>query len=374
MSPLALAAIGHAVVAASFTVVCAIAAHAAHAARRRTAPPLQVSRVVLLRPVEELTAALEARFEHDASSTTRELVRVLCSPRAIASTMRSAASGIGELEPVNRKAAHLRAGLGVVATELDDATVVVHADSDVVLRPGDVDALVDALDGELSLAFAPPSPHGTTALRRALAQSVMALSPQAFASIAALSRITGSPPVIAGKLVAIRAPLLDALGGYECMMHTIGDDVALVEAALAKGARISMSPRAAITENDASTRALFDQLTRWFRVLAAHRPHLLLSYPILVAPLPITVVLCVLAASPTAWLALAGSCVARLVLAVVLARGAYRDRVSLRNVLLAPLSDLLVLASVARAVLGRSIRWAGRTYRVGRGGRILEVR
>jgi Glycosyl transferase family 21 len=371
LSPLEIAAVTHATVAALFTGVCAFASRS-----RKPRVPKARPKVVLLRPIEALTPTLTARFAEDRESYSGELTCVICAPKPIVapSSIRVAASHVGELDPVNRKAAHLAAGLELVRAELAADTVVVHADSDVSLRPGDLDALIDALEGPRSIAFAPPVPTGNTWLRRSLAQSIVALSPQAFAAIAALSRMTGAPPAIAGKLVAIPSPLLAELGGYACMMHRIGDDVALVEAVREKGASVHMSDRAAVTVNDMDTWQLFGQLTRWFRVIAAHRLRLLSTYPLLIAPLPIALVLCVLANTSRAYAVLAALSFSRLVLGVVLARGVYRNRVDLRNVLFAPLADALVLVAAVRALFGRSIVWAGRTYRVGRGGRILEVR
>ncbi len=355
MTPLEVVATAHATIAAAFTWVCAIAV-SAH--RPQDAKPTHWPRVVLLRPSESGVVS-EAVY-------SGELVMVLCVPKLVEAPagMRVAVSGIGDLERVNRKAAHLRAGLALVRDEIDDETVVVHADADVMLAPGDLDALVAALGDARSLSFSPPSPH------RALAQAIVSLSPQAFATIAALSRITKTPPAIAGKLVAIGLPLLQELGGYECMMHSIGDDIALVERARAHGARIVMSSRAVVTKSESKP---FDQFTRWFQVIAAHRPGLLIAYPFLMAPLPIAILMCALASTRASLLALGALFLGRFALSFALARGPYRGRVRWTSAALTPLGDALVLASVVRAVTRRAIPWAGRTYRVGRGGRILDV-
>jgi len=362
VSPLLVVALVHAGVATAFTIVCLVASvvRATPTSRRGA------SRVFLLRPMEIASPAIVARLLFDARAYSGELVRVWCAPVAIAvpEGVRVAVSGLADDAAQNRKSAHLAAGLALVAAELDERSVVVHADSDVRLLPGDLDALILALDEGLALSFAPPSPSGR------LAQAIIALSPQAFAVIAGLSRITGSSPAIAGKLVAMRAPLLDAIGGYACVMHTIGDDVALVEAAKNKGARVLMSDRAALVENHHGVLQVFDQLTRWLRVVRAHRAALLLTYPFLMAPLPIAALLCALA---NAWPAFFALVVARLLLAVALTRGPYRGRASMLNALLAPVADTLVLLAAARASLRGSIEWAGRRYRVGAGGRILAV-
>ncbi len=362
VSPLEIAALAHAGVAAAFTIVCATAS----ALRRAPKSRRGASRVFLLRPMEVASRAVAARLAGDARAYSGELTRVWCAPVAIAAPrdVRVAVSGLAEDAAVNRKVAHLAAGLALVAAELDERSVVVHADSDVRLDPGDLDVLVAALDDGLALSFAPPAPTGR------LAQAIVALSPQAFAVIAGLARITGSSPALAGKLVAIRAPLLEALGGYGCAMHAIGDDVALLETAKNKGARVLMSERAAIVESHQGVLQVLEQLTRWLRVVRAHRPALLLTYPFLIAPLPVAAVLCALASTWTAFAALAAT---RVLLAITVTHGVYRGRASVLNVALAPIADAIVLLAVARASLSRSIEWAGRRYRVGARGRILAV-
>ncbi len=368
-------AAAHAAAAAGFSLVCAVASRAMmRAGRDSGARP----RVVLLRPAEALTAALATRLEQDAFAYSGELRRVACVARggAAPAGVQVALSGLSDDAVVNRKAAHLQAGYLAARDAIDDATVVVHADSDVALLPGDLDALVGSLvaGDEPCLAFAPPAPSGGTRFAQALAQSVVSLSPQSFAVIAALAGVTRGAPAIAGKLVAMPAPLLRAVGGYECMMHSIGDDVALVEAAARAGARDVMSPRAAVTIDDSRTPgSVAAQLARWLRVVGSHRPQLLLTYPLFIAPLAVAVLLTTLARSPVAWLSLSALVASRALLSIVLARGPYRGRVRWASVLLAPLGDALLIRAALLALTAGRIEWSGRRYRVGSGGRILAV-
>ena len=131
VSPLLVVALVHAGVATAFTIVCLVASvvRATPTSRRGA------SRVFLLRPMEIASPAIVARLLFDARAYSGELVRVWCAPVAIAvpEGVRVAVSGLADDAAQNRKSAHLAAGLALVAAELDERSVVVHADSDVRL-------------------------------------------------------------------------------------------------------------------------------------------------------------------------------------------------------------------------------------------------
>lgn len=359
----------HATVAALFTGVAAVAV-----LRRPTpAPSAARPHVLLLRPAEGIDDAFRARLSHDRAAYSGALVRLVCTPRATHGS--DVATGVTDDQLGNRKALHLAAAMREAQTRglvLDD-TVVVHADSDVELGVGDLDALVGALSGPWSVAFAPPAPRGGARLAEATAQAIVCASPQAFATVACLARITGSAPSVAGKLVAIPAPLLEAMGGYGAFAASIGDDVALVDAARTQGAPIFLSPRAAYAVDPSRTmRSLLAQMTRWLRVASSHRFGLLWAYPTLVAPLALTLVLATVV--DARWTIASAALVAlRVLLGLVLLRGPYRGRASWVSLLVLPVADALLCVAAARAAFRQQIVWSGRTYRLGPGGRIVAV-
>lgn len=363
------AASAHAGVAAVFTGVAAVSV----LRRSRRAPSEVRPKVLLLRVAEELDDALRARLRDDAAAYSGPLVRLVCTPRETEGA--DVVTAVAHDETGNRKALHLAAAMREAQSRglVDEHTIVVHADSDVRLAPGDLDALVGALEGPTSLSFAPPAPQGGTPLSEATAQAIMCASPQSFAAIACLAGVTGAAPAVAGKLVAIPAPLLEALGGYARCAASIGDDVALVDAARACGATIHMSPRAVYTEDPTRTMGtLLAQMTRWLRVASAHRWGLLWTYPTLVAPLAISLTL---AAVVDARWGVAGAVLAalRVLLGVALLRGPYRGRASWPAIFSLPLADGVLCLAAARAAFRTSVEWSGRTYRLGPGGRIVAV-
>jgi Glycosyl transferase family 21 len=268
-------------------------------------------------------------------------------------------------EAVNRKVEHLEAGIANCGAR----TVIAWADADVELAPGDLDALVATLLDEApdGIAIAPPAPSGW------LASVIFTQSPHAFALLARLAAIAGARPRVAGKLVAIRASTLSALGGFARIAPFIADDLALIDAV---GGRVALSARPVTTR---ARPGFFAQLVRWLRVARAHDPALLLAYPTVIAPLAVTLALaiaCALSGTPRLGMAaIAIQLAARTTLAVVLRTRLYPP--AARSLLLAPLGaiagDLLVTAALTRA-LRSPICWGAYLYVLSAGGRIATRR
>ena len=359
---------------AAFGALFALVAAACVLARPRAPARTDVPRVVLLRCAESVDAVLERRFARDPGAYSGELRRLVASTTGDAATGAHAlATGVAANAIGNRKSLHLAIAHreAIALGWIDDRTIVVHADADVELAPGDIDRLVSATD-DRTAAFAAPSPRGGTVAAELLARAIVTASPQAFAAIDALSRISGGAPALAGKLVATPAPLLERIGGYESLVASIGDDVALVDAVTARGASVRMAPVAATTVDERRTvRSLTCQMTRWLRVASLHRPGLLWTYPTLVASLPIAFALAPF--HQTAALAALALYGARLLLGAVLVSGPYRGRSSMLALLLIPLGDLVLLRAALGAAGSRRVTWAGRSYALGPGGSIESV-
>ena len=393
MSVLAAVALAHASAAALFTLVCVYAVWSFAARPRGGASSVAqgaLPRVVLLRATERVDAAFVARASLDPASYSGELRRVVCVPSLdavrvpLGDGIAIAASGIEDLAAVNRKATHLEAGVARARADAPFAPgdVIVHADADVVLAPGDLDRLVASLERDApdGASFAPPAPGGGGRLAELVARAILVASPQAFAVVWSLARLARSDPALAGKLVAMRAATLDAIGGYAATKWAIADDIALVAALRARGGRIALAPFAARTV--APHRTLPDvaaQMTRWMRVVGAHRPALLVTYPLLVAPVALATVLAVAAGLGGELLpasALGALIAARVLLAVALGRGAYRGHglAGWISPLGAVVGDAVLLGAVAAALWPAPITWSGRRYEVGANGRILRAR
>ena len=158
--------------------------------------------VVLLRCAETIDDELRARWAGDEVAYGGEIHRIVVS----AATCGLPHDAVGNRKALQLAIAHREAqALGWVTRD----TVVVHADADVELQPGDLDRLVDATD-ERTTAFAAPAPRGGSKLAELVARAAITASPQAFAAVDALARMTGGAPALAGKLVAIPHRELEA--------------------------------------------------------------------------------------------------------------------------------------------------------------------
>ncbi|CAN5657803.1 hypothetical protein BH09MYX1_BH09MYX1_03330 [soil metagenome] len=330
--------------------------------------------IVLLRCAEALDDELGARWSKDSTAYSGAIRRVVVVPAGgVVGGAHVVASGIAANVVGNRKSLQLAMAHREAETMgwLDARTIVVHADADVELGPGDLDRLVEAVD-DRTVAFAVPAPRGGAKLAELTARAIVTASPQAFAVVCGLARMTRSAPALAGKLVAIPAPLLDRICGYETLVGSIGDDVALVDAVTARGGQIRMARVAAVAVDERRTfRSLNAQLARWLRVASLHRPGLLWAYPTVVASLPIALVLAPF--HPMAALAFGGLYGARLVLGLILLLGPYRGRSSIWALAFLPLGDLLLLRAALAAAGSTSVTWSGRVYHLGKGGSIETV-
>lgn len=395
------------VVATVFTLICVVAVSLRRIAVRVPRPggPVPVGDVVVLRPVEVVDAAWLARISAEAYAIKKSMPGtriVVCGPSTGMSPTSDAltASGDGLFfarsdAPQglvgNRKVRHLAAGAQLASTLAPGKELVlVQADQDVHLDGGVIRSLVDVLEGgnPHDLAFALPAISPAPGLANLASRAILMGSPQSFAVVDALARVTGAPPAIAGKCVAFRASTLARLGGHAAIEHAIGDDVALVERIRTIGGDARPLATAVATDGgDGSFTALLGRMTRWLRVIRAQqRGHLLLTFPFLIAPLPIAVLLALVVAltgqgaiaeiAPWLLCALFG---ARALLLGVLASGGGPYRPFAGNLLiLAPfaalLGDVVLLLAFGAAVWSRKIVWAGRVYDVDARGHISAVR
>jgi ceramide glucosyltransferase len=350
---------------------------------RANASPAPLPPVVLLRPAEILDDVLRARLSEDANAYEGHLTRIVCLASFVngethVAGARLIASDLPGDAPKNRKACHLAAGVaaarraGLIARD----SVIVHADADVALCSRDLAELVRTLGAHApdGAAFAAPSPQGGTRLGELAVRAIVCASPQAFAYLWSVARITGAPPAIAGKLVAIRAGTLSAIGGYEALTPFIADDIALVDALHAQRRPVALANFAVRTV--ASTRTFADvraQMTRWLTVASAHRPGLLILYPLLVAPAIVVSALalsCVTTGHAiTAAIAVTLLLIPRVVLSIAL-DGLYRDaqtssvRRGARNFAGIFIGDFVLTLAAMRALCGGHIVWSGRRYRL----------
>lgn len=374
-----------------FTLLASIAVlvrvRAIRAADRRAEGFAGTAPVYVLRPTERIEASWLDRVAREGRARS-EVTTVVISPDepSVGASEDGRLRFVRSREAIgaacNRKVAHLAAGVAALERELARAdAIIVQADADVELEPRVLSALIAAVatdvneDVRTDLAFAIPFARRSFAL-----EAVLMTSLQSFAVIDALAWLGRSPPAVAGKCLALRAGTLRDLGGYAAFAPFIADDVAMVERASAAGLAVRpIGPAVGIDGAACGISATAQRMARWLQVLRSQRPHLLASYPLLIAPIP----LCVLF---TAFGLARGACapavlflglvVARAALAAVLVGTTFRGG-PVRAALFAPFSmvmaDVILNLALLNALLVRDISWRGHVYRMARGGRIRSV-
>lgn len=254
-----------------------------------------------------------------------------------------------------------------------DALLV--ADSDADLEGLDLDALLDPLlaPGGPGAVWAPPSEQGAIeTLADRASQGLLGASLHAFPLLA---RIDGG--TLVGKLCAVRASTLAAIGGLASLATSLGEDLELSRRVKASGQRVEAAPivvrSLAAGRTWASARARY---ARWLTVIRAQRAPLLATYPALFLGPWLAALLAVVAlpfAPARALAALGVAALARAITAIGAARACGRPRGPVALAIDAALGDALLAAAFARAIASRSVTWRGRALAVGPLGNLYEL-
>jgi ceramide glucosyltransferase len=277
----------------------------------------------------------------------------------------------------NRKVAQLSA-----AEPLSDAPVVVVIDSDIRLEDDTLPSLVDALEGDprAGAASCPTIDVRRDTFGDRASAALLTSTPHAFYCLGALAERSGGAHVLCGAFIAVRREVLRELGGFSSLERYIGEDFELARQLHARGYSI---PTAAVpglvTDRGRSFLAVLQRFSRWATVTRQQRPHLMMTYPLLLGagPLLLATAAAVLAVGvPHAGLIAAlvmALLLPRLLLSITLRRAYGLSGSPLRALPAMLLGELLICLGWAGA-LGRPIvAWRGVRYRVSRGGLIESI-
>jgi ceramide glucosyltransferase len=274
----------------------------------------------------------------------------------------------------NRKAAQLAA----VERQLpDDAQIMVVADSDVHLQDDSLPSLVGALEADPA-AGASSSPPIDVAPRTAgdrASAALLSSTPHALLALAALSEWSGSVPLLAGALLAIRRPALATVGGFRELEPYLGEDFELARRLHAAGMHIATSATPArFTDSGRSLAFVVRRYARWSLVTRRQRPSLFATYVVFLgcAPILTLATLALVAAQrPLWWMPLvftSGLLAARALLASSLRRW-YGLGGSLVRALAATLvGESLIVAAALLATASAEVEWRGHKFYVGERG------
>ncbi len=169
-----------------------------------------------------------------------------------------------------------------------------------------------------------------------------------------------------GATIALRRDTLAAIGGFEALRDQLADDYLLGAAVRERGLAIGLVPclpRSVVHESDFAS--LFAHEVRWGRTLASiDRAGYLAS--VVIQPVPLALLALILAggAAPAA-VVMAAALLGRLWAVRGQERALGLER---QPAWLVVVRDLLSFAVQAAALSGRTVRWRGGRYRIGRRG------
>jgi ceramide glucosyltransferase len=279
-----------------------------------------------------------------------------CFPNA---PFRLVIGGDPALELGNRKVARL-----VAAAAKARGDILMVSDSNVRVRPFDVAETIAAFDDErvgcVSNLFT-----GTGAADfGARIESLHLLSFVAPGSV--LAAFAGVPCVV-GKSMAVTCEALMSIGGFRRFANVLAEDQAMGLAVQAAGFRVALSP--AVVRNVVVRRTLrraVDRQIRWNKIRYAFSK-VTYTAELLTLPLPFTI----LAALTGGLAGLTWPCVLPAVAAVIrIAQLALLARVTrapltLRDLALVPLFDLLQFGAQFVPYVDNSVTWRGFRVRIG---------
>lgn len=261
----------------------------------------------------------------------------------------------------NQKSAQLAA-----TVRAERGEVVVNIDSDVDCATVDLATLADAARAPgVGAAWLPTVEDGGETRGDRASDALLGGSLHAFPLLARLD-----PAGLVGKVVALRREALEAVGGFESLEDTLGEDMELARRLRARGWRTVALDGAAVSRvRGRSWDDVVARYARWIMVIRAQRPALLPSYPALFFATPLLVLGALLAQAPAV---AAAALTSRLLVAAAARRAAGMSVARAWGDAL--WGDALLASAFVRALGPREVRWRGRVLAVDVGGALREVR
>lgn len=266
----------------------------------------------------------------------------------------------------NRKAEQIDAAVRRFGGDVDAIVVV---DADVDLDAFALESVLASLlaDPGVGVSWsAPVEVHAHTRGDRR-SRAILGGSLHAFVLLRALD-----PGLLVGKLFAIRPATLAAIGGAASLRLHLGEDFELSRRVREQGLRVVCCDAVATSVvSDRAYATVLDRYTRWLAVVRAQRPARMVSYPLLLAAVPLLLALAVACAPAQPWIAataiLATLLLRRAITWLAAARAGLPRAIALHEALA---GDVLLLHAWLRALRGAPIAWAGQRLRLGRDGRL----
>lgn len=176
-----------------------------------------------------------------------------------------------------------------------------------------------------------------------------------------------------GATIAVRREALEAIGGFRVLGDLLADDYELGRRVADAGWKIAIS-RSIVTSTCAehSFAEFWTHKLRWARTYRVARPISILTI-LINGPLWALVLLAATGASRSAIAALAAVLVARIGMSALMLGPVLKLPHLLRDVWLAPIKDLVMAAVWGASLLGDTVRWGGRQFRITSDGAMREI-
>ncbi len=251
----------------------------------------------------------------------------------------------------------------------DDRDVLVVVDADVDLGSLDLARLVAPLRSpRVAASWCPSVEVAPRTPADRLGAAILSGSLHAFVT---LHRI--DPRLFVGKTFAVRLDALASIGGLAALREHLGEDFELARRLHVLGlTTVCVERPVRSLAHGRDLGALLARHTRWLAVLRAQRKGALASVPLVLAAAPLLLALAIAASAFAPTVAVVAGIVvlaARLGV-VVLGRRASGLPLGVGELALALPADLVLLAAFVRCLGDRRVRWADRTLRLGRDGRL----
>jgi ceramide glucosyltransferase len=260
-----------------------------------------------------------------------------------------------------------------MARQAREADILVLSDADIAVQPDYLRRVVAELSADPRLGMVTSLYRAWPGTQSLGAKLEAAYVNTDFLPLALLGTTVETLSYAFGATIAIKREVLEAVGGFEALKDLLADDFHLGNRAFQRGYGIKRSAElVTIVTNERSLGDFWTHQLRWARTYRSVR-----RGSLAVVFTHGTFWGLVLAAStrfhPFALEALGVLLVARYLMAAFMVKVVARLPLRLRDLLFLPAKDLMVTAVWFASLLGRTVRWGDRRYRVLPTGHLEEI-
>src|SRR5208282_6022439 len=177
-----------------------------------------------------------------------------------------------------------------------------------------------------------------------------------------------------GATIAIKRQVLEAAGGFRAVKDMLADDFCIGNLANAQGYRIKLSDSiVTLTCEEKSFAEFWHHQLRWARTYRIVRP-ISIATILTHGPFWALMLLAISRGSAAALAALVLVVAARLAMSAAIASRVLKMPQMLRELWMVPIKDLIMTGVWFASLLSNKVLWAGRQFKVIRGGAMREVK